>query len=156
MQLSSSLPSQFAEVIEKIVQSSNEIFQQVPWVLTHGDLSNMNILVEPDSGHLTGVVDWAEASIQPFGMGLWGLESVLGCSGRDGWTYFGGDALCSRQLFRETFHKEVGMPVSLETRGALEEARILGVLLRYGFCREDGTERPTRATSLLDVFLSGE
>jgi len=33
-----------------------------PVVLTHGDLNEMNILVDPASGRITGVVDWAEAS----------------------------------------------------------------------------------------------
>ena len=51
----------------------------------YSDLSNMNILVDPDSGHLTGVVDLADASIKPFGIALWGLESILGCSGPQGW-----------------------------------------------------------------------
>jgi hypothetical protein len=49
----------------------------------------MNILVHPHTGHITGVVDWADATIEPFGIALWGLDSVLGCSGSEGWPYFG-------------------------------------------------------------------
>lgn len=153
MQLSSALPSRFARVIENTHQILKEILNHVPWVLTHSDLSDMNILVDPDSGHLTGIVDWADADIQPFGVALWGLESVLGSSGPDGWSYFGEDVLHFRKLFREIFLKEIGVLLSIETRRAIEEARILGVLLRYGFCWDDSTLKPTSDTSLLDVFL---
>lgn len=156
MQLSSALPSRFTRVIEKTNQSLNEIIYNVPWVLTHSDLSNMNILVDPDSGHLTGVVDWADAGIEPFGTALWGLESVLGSSGPDGWSYFGNDVSHSRRLFRKAFLTEIGKPISHETRSAIDKARTLGVLLRYGFSWEDGTEKPTGDTSLLDVFLKCE
>jgi len=45
---------------------------------------NINILVNPDSGHITGVVDWTDTIIKPFGMALWGLESVLDYSGPNG------------------------------------------------------------------------
>lgn len=41
-----------------------------PLVITHGDLSEMNLLVDPLSGKITGIVDWAETSIQPFGFTL--------------------------------------------------------------------------------------
>ena len=50
----------------------------LPWVLTRQDLSGTNILVDPDSGHITGVVD---VTIEPFGVAIRGLESVLHCSG---------------------------------------------------------------------------
>ncbi len=47
----------------------------------------MNILVDPDSGHLTGVVHWADASIEPFGIALWGLGAYLVAAARkDGHT----------------------------------------------------------------------
>lgn len=156
MQLSSALPKRFAKVIENTDQSLHEILYHVRWVLTHPDLSDMNILVDPDSGHLTGVVDWADATIEPFGIGLWGLESVLGCSGPNGWSYYGKDVSHSRKLFCEIFLKEIGMSVSAGIRRAIDEARTLGVLLRYGFCWENGTREPARDTSHLDVFLSCE
>jgi hypothetical protein len=38
----------------------------------------MNLLVDKDDGHLTGVIDWAEAEILPFGCELWGIENVMG------------------------------------------------------------------------------
>ncbi|KAM3518327.1 hypothetical protein MY4038_010123 [Beauveria bassiana] len=56
-----------------------------PLVLTHGDLNEMNILVDPASGKITGVVDWAEASVQPFGFALYALDNTLGYMGPSGW-----------------------------------------------------------------------
>ena len=76
MQLSGTLSSRFT-IVKRTFQIIDEISYQVPWVLTHSDLSNTNILVDSDSGHLTGVVDWADARIEPFGIALWGLESML-------------------------------------------------------------------------------
>lgn len=116
----------------------------------------MNILVDPDSGRLTGIVDWADASIEPFGIALWGFESVLGCSGPKGWSYFERDSSHSRSLFRRVFLAEIGEPLSAQICRAIDELRTLGVLLRYGFSWETGMEMPVDDTSLLDVFLGSE
>lgn len=153
MHLSGAVPSsRFARVIENTDQSLYEILYHGHWVWTHSDLSDMDILVDPDSGHLTGVIDRAHAGIGPFGIALWGLESVLGSSGPYGWSYFRDEVLSSRKLFREMFLKGIGMSVSVQTCRAIEEARTLGVLLRYDFFWEDGRVKPTRDTSVLDVF----
>jgi hypothetical protein len=58
-----------------------------PLTLNHGDLSEMNIHVDPRTGHITGVIDWAEAKTCPFGNLLWGLENVLGSMNHLGWRY---------------------------------------------------------------------
>jgi len=146
----------------------------VPWVLTHQDLSGMNILVDPDTGHITGVVDWADATIEPFGMALWGLESVLGCSGPNGWSYFGSDPSYSyfgsdpsyshfgcnpsrsRALFWKTLLTEIKCIISDKCRYAVNEVRTLVVLHRYGFHWENGTWNPVKDTAYLDVFLKDE
>ena len=39
---------------------------------------------------------------------------------------------------------------------AIEEVRILGILLRFGFGWEDGAQRPTQDTTLLEVCLQSE
>ncbi len=131
----------------------------LPWVLTHSDLSEMNILVDPDSGHLTGVVDWAEATIEPFGLALWGLESVLGCSGPAGYSYYGNNTLHLRTLFRETLLAEIGYALAEETLKAIDDARTLGHLLRYGFIWEIDRRKPIQDpadTTLLDLFLQSK
>ena len=116
----------------------------------------MNILVDPDSGHLTGVVDWADACIEPFGKALWGLESVLGRHDEKGYSYFGGDASRSRTLFRETLLKEIKAPYPVEVQKAIDKARTLGVLLRWGYRWEEGSVKPTSDISMLEISLDGE
>jgi hypothetical protein len=48
----------------------------------------MNIFVDPNTKHVTGIVDWAEAMILPFGISLWGLENILGYMDSQGWHYY--------------------------------------------------------------------
>ncbi|KAG8421370.1 hypothetical protein J3459_007468 [Metarhizium acridum] len=155
-QLRYALPTRFTPIIERIQSQIVHVVDQVPWVLTHQDLSNTNILVGPDSGHLTGVVDWADAAIEPFGIALWGLESILGCSGPGGWSYFLDDSSHSRTLFRQAFLAEIGAPLSDQICKAIDELRNLGILLRYGFTWESGVEEPVNDVSQLDMFLGSE
>lgn len=117
----------------------------------------MNILVDPNSGHLTGVVDWADAGTEPFGIALWGLESVLGYSGDHGWAYFFPEhILYYRSLFYKTFMAEIGEVISDTTGQMIEDTRILGILLRYGFIWEDGIKQPAKDVALLDLFCKSE
>ena len=39
---------------------------------------------------------------------------------------------------------------------AIEEVRTLGILLRYGFSWEDGAQKLTQDTTLLELFLQSE
>ncbi|KAF1347710.1 hypothetical protein BDV97DRAFT_355835 [Delphinella strobiligena] len=52
--------------------------KDLPKCLSHGDLLPSNLLVDAETGRLTGVVDWAEAEVLPFGMPLYGIERLLG------------------------------------------------------------------------------
>ena len=143
-------------MIQKTIQGLNEILNHARWVLTHQDLSDMNIFVDPDSGHLTGVVDWADACIEPFGKALWGLESLLGCHDKNGYSYFGGDASHSRKLFREVLLNEIKTQDPLESQRAIDEVRTLGVLLRWGYHWEDGSLKPASDTSMLEISLDSK
>ncbi|KIW38196.1 hypothetical protein, variant [Exophiala oligosperma] len=144
-QLSTSLPPRFTRILENTQKNMGLIIDLVPWVLTHQDLS--------------------DATIEPFGMALWGLESVLGCSGPNGWSYFGSDPSYShfgcnpsrsRALFWKTLLREIECTIPDECRHAVNEVRTLGVLLRYGFRWENGTVSPVKDTTYLDVFLKDE
>lgn len=57
----------------------------LPFVMTHGDLNETNVLV--DDGSITRVIDWAESTIYPFGVSLWALENILGYMDNTGWHY---------------------------------------------------------------------
>lgn len=150
-QLSKALPDRLQSVADCTLVNLDGIMQ-LPWVLTHDDLSDMNILVDSDTGHITGVVDWADAIVRPFGVALWGLESMLGRSGPGGWLWLSDELPRHRQLFYRTFWEEVG-GLSDEQCQSIERARILGILFRYGFTWENGAMVPTNDTKLLGTFL---
>lgn len=44
----------------------------------HDDLVENNFHLDEVTGHVTGIVDWANPMIAPFGFSLGGLETVLG------------------------------------------------------------------------------
>ena len=47
----------------------------------------LNIHVDYDTGHITGIVDWADAKVAPFGISLGGLKTVLGVQTSTCWHY---------------------------------------------------------------------
>jgi aminoglycoside phosphotransferase (APT) family kinase protein len=58
------------------------IAQDVPLVLTHGDLAAEHVLYEPESMRLTGVIDWSEMAISDAAVDLaalfhWGGRPLL-------------------------------------------------------------------------------
>ena len=107
------------------------------------------------SPHLTSVVDWADAAVRPFGVALWGLESVLGRIGPGGRYWLSEDLPRHRKLFCRIFCEEVG-GLSDEQCQSIERARVLGILVRYGFTWENGVVVPTNDTQSLDTFLGCE
>ncbi|KAH8194058.1 hypothetical protein TruAng_011773 [Truncatella angustata] len=87
--LTRSLPPRFTSNLHGVRQSLPSLFSETfPFVLNHGDLCGMNILIGRETGNITGIVDWAEARILPFGFALWGLENILGCMDSTGWYYY--------------------------------------------------------------------
>ena len=87
--LSESLPSHFAKTMLRLFNAVDELFSSsYPLTLTHNDLSEMSILVDPKIGHIKGIIDRIEAKIQPFGLALWGVQNVLGYMNGEGWHYF--------------------------------------------------------------------
>lgn len=91
----------------------------------------MNLLLDPVTRNLRGVVDWADAAIWPFGGPLWGLKSVLGYGGPEGWKWLDDEPRSCRRNFYMILETALHRPVSdLDT---IEKVRKLGLLLRYGF-----------------------
>jgi hypothetical protein len=80
------LPSRFQPTAQGLLERLPQI-ESLPWVLTHGDIVQSNIIVDPASGTLAGLVDWAEAEILPFGVCLYGLEEILGKMTVSGFRY---------------------------------------------------------------------
>lgn len=129
--LSDTLPPRFSPHIAQIQDLLPKLRAgELPIVLTHGDLNEMNILADPASGEVTGVVDWAEASFQPFGFALYALDNCLGSMGPEGWKFFD-NADYLRGEFWSTFGELAG-GLSEETLETVRLARVAGLLVRYG------------------------
>ncbi|KND87491.1 hypothetical protein TOPH_07899 [Tolypocladium ophioglossoides CBS 100239] len=151
--LSRDLPPRYEQNLGEVREGLPLLFaSKYPMVLNHGDLSEMNILVDPSTGHITGVIDWAEAKICPFGISLWGLENVLGSMNAQGWRYhLHHHAL--RVQFWQTFEEAVG-GISDDDRKAIQIARMAGFFLQYGFAWEDGGREPVKEGTATFMYLN--
>lgn len=105
-------------------------------VPTHGDLSERNILANPATGEITGIIDWAEVGILPFGFALYGLDNLLGYLTLSGWV-FNDDVDYLREEFWRVFCEVVG-GVSQSEMEFIQLARQAGLLLRYGLPYKPG------------------
>jgi hypothetical protein len=138
--LSRVLPVRYTESLSKARTELPLLFTSAyPLVLSHDDLCEMNILVDLNSGHITGIIDWAEARILPFGFSLWGFENVLGFMDSQGWHYYNNHRELEK-CFWQAFEQSVG-GVSEADRQAIRVARMVGFFLRYGFVWEDGVRQ---------------
>lgn len=90
-------------------------------------------MIDSITGELTGVLDWAEGAILPFGLSLWGLESLLGYkdTARRCWTYYE-----QKQSLEELFWGTFYANVRLLSEGQLKDitvSRLIGIFLRNVF-----------------------
>ncbi|KAJ5491228.1 hypothetical protein N7539_002795 [Penicillium diatomitis] len=89
--LARNLLSRFAPNLDMVRKELPALFSKaLPCVLSYGDLNMMNLLVNPKTGNIIGIVDWAELRILPFGFALYGLENLLGRMDSEGWRYYDG------------------------------------------------------------------
>ncbi|KAK3308676.1 uncharacterized protein B0T15DRAFT_524988 [Chaetomium strumarium] len=133
--LARSLPSRFVPTLDRARKDLPPLFSgRLPFVLGHGDLCEMNLLINSKTGNITGIVDWAEARILPFGFSLWGLENILGYMDSNGWHYYDN---CHEleDLFWQTFKREARNASSSDLQ-SIRAARMIGLFCRYGFMVE--------------------
>ncbi|KAI0974133.1 hypothetical protein F4678DRAFT_399838 [Xylaria arbuscula] len=132
---------------------------EYPQVLTHGDFSRTNILVDSDTYEVTGIVDWSLATVQPFGIELDCLFLMTGYMDLSGWH----DYACRPRLlgaFWAEFWiasgiKENGGQHRENLRATAEAAGKIGAVLRYAFDRDpDGwpSEIPSTSDSMLKML----
>ncbi|CAK7229339.1 hypothetical protein SCUCBS95973_007187 [Sporothrix curviconia] len=125
-----SLPDHLLPLVTQVREQIDGLFDEAyPITLTHGDLSELNLLVDEHSGALTGVVDWAEASFLPFGFALYALEHALGAMYLTGWAYHE-NAHTLRRHFWDNIRASA-QPSAAE-RERMKVARLAGILFRYG------------------------
>lgn len=136
-QLTQELPHRFRPRALSALKQIRHL-DALPWVLTHGDIVPSNIMVNPASGRLTGLVDWAEAEVLPFGLSLYGLEELLGFVAATGWTYCNGSERLRAHFWRKLLAAIPELEGNLQSLDALGTARDIGVLLWHGFAWDDG------------------
>lgn len=140
--LAENLPERFLATVKQVRAGLPAVFALLPFVLNHGDLSETNMLVDTHDGRITGIIDWAEAEVSPFGLSLWGLESLLGY-GRKGKFYFYDNAEQLRDEFWSVFEAEIGTTAALseEVKHAIKIARMAGLLLSWCFIYDQDMAR---------------
>jgi hypothetical protein len=137
-QISQGLPERFQPKLDEVRQGLLLLFRpDYPVVVQHDDLLENNIHVDEATGHITGIVDWADAMIAPFGVSLGGLETVLGVQTSSCW-HFHPNHVELRKHFWDTFYREIGQ-ISADDRRSIEVARLFGLFRTHGF--EEGDER---------------
>ena len=136
MSLCEDLPARFRASARHVLANLDRI-EALPSVFTHGDVVAANIIVDSSSGALTGLVDWAEAEMLPFGTCLYGLEEILGEMTPNGFHYRP-DAEELRDLFWTELRRNIPALRRSHVHEAVKLARDLGVLLWHGIAFDDG------------------
>jgi len=129
--LSIERPDSLHPTSDQVRQNLPLIFRpEFPMVLQHDDFLENNFHVDEATGHVTGIVDWVNAIVAPYGISLGGLEIVLGSQTNTNW-HFHPSHIRLRQQFWDTFDGEVGEISDLDRR-SMEVARLMGLLRTHG------------------------
>ncbi|KAL1852025.1 hypothetical protein VTK73DRAFT_9320 [Phialemonium thermophilum] len=118
-QLAAGLPQRFRPVLSRLVPRLPALLA-VDWPLVPPDVDLLenNIHVDPATGELMGVCDWAGAEYHANHHEL-------------------------RELFYDELYRAMGPgPVSAADRGRVADARLVGLFLTNGWHYEDGTRLP--------------
>lgn len=137
LELMTRLPRRFQHIVKSISASLRDI-ENVPWVFSHGDLLPSNMMVCPKSGNISGLLDWAEAEYLPFGVGMYGLEELLGEDQNGRFMYYP-EAKRLRDLFwGELLAAAPGFSQDSGRVAVVKKAQAFGILLWHGIAFDDG------------------
>jgi len=132
-----------------IPQLPNIFDQDWPPVPNHTDLLENNIHVDPATGSITGICDWRDAEVSPFGMSLGGLETMLGVRtmNEDGWSYFPNQKELRTQ-FWTTFYWCLEQTSDAQQQ-CIKFAMLTGLFLANGFVQDEhGNMKPATEESM--------
>ena len=105
----------------------------LPTVLAHADLTSLNILIDPPTGRVTGILDWDSATYERLGYNLHFAEHLFGYMTLTGWED-NEDREKLEQGFYETFYQSLssqGIEVTETFRLAVEVSKAVGILGYY-------------------------
>lgn len=145
-ELRAHLPARFQTAVRDILERLGDI-EALPWVLTHGDVVPANMMVRKSRGAsgeiaLSGFLDWAEAEYLPFGVGIYGLEALLGEAAHDGHFSYYHEAQELREYFWLRLEAEIpDLRPQIGPEGFrknVEAAHALGILLWHGIAFDNG------------------
>ncbi|KAG8726747.1 hypothetical protein FRC10_006792 [Ceratobasidium sp. 414] len=133
LNLRQGLPERFHPMLDMLISKLPRLFENSwPLVPQHTDLLENNIHVDKQTGRITGICDWKDTVIGPFGVSLGSLETMLGIrTWKEGWVYHANQQEL-RDLFWDSFYKAMG-DVSEEQKELIETARLVGLFLDNGF-----------------------
>lgn len=100
-------------------------------VVNHDDRVENNIHVDERTGRITGIADWPDAKIAPFGVSLGALETILSVQTKSMWLFHFRHTELRRQ-FWDTFYSKIGK-ISEEDQRAIEVALLFGLFQAHGF-----------------------
>lgn len=130
-QLRRGLPERFHKLLDRLIENLPGLFaSDWPMVPNHTDLLENNIHVDPKTGSITGICDWKDAEIGPFGTSIEGLESLLGERTTTGWRWVPNQASL-RQRFWQAFAAAMG-PIPSNILQRVDDARLVGIFLKHG------------------------
>jgi aminoglycoside phosphotransferase (APT) family kinase protein len=158
-EISEALPSRFNKWLDEVRGRLPNLFEEwYPQVLSHTDLQEHNIHVSTSEGRMKGVVDWAGARVGPFGMSLYGLETLLGfLSPQDRWVRHARDDY-PRQAFDEAFYKKAGWRGSLvrERLVDIRAARTLAIVKTFSPGKQQDAESRSASFVILEAYLKAK
>jgi hypothetical protein len=156
--LMTDLPVRFQSTARSLLRQLHRI-EALPWVLSHGDIMAANMMVDPSSCRLIGLVDWAEAERLPFGVCFYGLEEILGEMTPSGFRLHP-DSKDLRASFWEELKRQIPELQQSHVLEAVKLARDLGILLWHGIAFDNGAinrvveeGRDVEEIQRLDAFL---
>ncbi|KAL2756419.1 hypothetical protein ACRALDRAFT_2104147, partial [Sodiomyces alcalophilus JCM 7366] len=153
--LSTILPDRFRPQLNELKTQLPSLFcEDFPIVINHWDLLENNIHVDVQTGSITGIVDWRDAKIGPFGTQFWGLENLLGVRTGNGMRFHQRHVEL-RRLFWETLYAKIG-DVPEDVRAAIQTARMIGIYLANDdFDDKVPVEEGTRELAVLESVTLG-
>lgn len=112
----------------------------------------MNIHVNPSTGAITGLVDWHDATVGPFGLSLLGLETLLGALRSGGWHFH----VCNsdlRRIFWSTLDDSAGITTESQNQ-AINVGRFVGIFQAYGLRKGATVEAGDLNLTILEQVLT--